>query len=215
MRKLTFPTSSKQDITLTLSKVEPLAEMPVTWVKEVRAGREVCNVAKVRLCFEEGRSRNVYCDSEGLFMRGGGARVRLPKWLLRELGNVEFWGVSDVPPKEKLQRRKRSETRKMPNEIDAGCVVDMYSWPLGAVMTNKAAGEGWTDCLLILEERIRVGGRHNSRRVRYDGRFYITYNNVKRYLSGSLVLEVFECVGHVYGVNRDEDVAHNKKLKGY
>lgn len=116
---------------------------------------------------------------------------------------------------EKRTRRKRSETRKMPSVLTLADVVEVYSWPLGQVKTNMCAGEGWTDCVIELEGRIRLGGKYNTRRVRYDGRFFISWKGGKVYLAGMLALEVFECVGHVYGVNRGEDVAHNKKLKGY
>lgn len=115
----------------------------------------------------------------------------------------------------KETRRKRSETRKMPEVLMLADTVAVMSWPLGQIKTNMCEGEGWTDCVVELEGRIRLGGKYNTRRVRYDGRFYITHNKRRVYIAGMLQLDVFECVQHVYGVNRAEDVAHNKMLKGY
>ena len=89
------------------------------------------------------------------------------------------------------------------------------SWPLGQVKTNMCAGEGWTDCVLQIEDAIRLGGKYNARRVRYDGRFYITHNGRRVYIVGMLQLDVFECVGHIYGLDRQNDVMRNKMLKGY
>jgi hypothetical protein len=82
-------------------------------------------------------------------------------------------------------------------------------------MTNKAAGQGWCDVVIELVEPIRLGGTYNTRRVRYDGRFYITYNGRNVYLGGALVFDVFDAVTHVYGDDIDEDREHNRVLKGY
>lgn len=82
-------------------------------------------------------------------------------------------------------------------------------------MTRKASGEGWTDCLAELIDPIRLGGRHNSRRVRYDGRFYITWRNRRVYLVGELAWQAWETVTHVYGLDSEDDEKHNKALKGY
>lgn len=116
-------------------------------------------------------------------------------------------------PKE--TRRKRSTTRPMPETLTVDDVVEVMSWPLGSVKTNMAAGEGWTDCIVEIDSAIRLGGKYNTRRVRYDGRLYITHNGRRVYVAGMLQLAVFECVTHVYGIDRESDVAHNKALKGY
>jgi len=115
----------------------------------------------------------------------------------------------------KKTRRKRSTTRAMPETLTLADVEAVMSWPLGQVKTNMCEGEGWTDCIIELEGQIRLGGKYNTRRVRYDGRFYITHNKRSVYIVGMLQLDVFECVGHVYGLDRIQDVAHNKSLKGY
>ena len=112
-------------------------------------------------------------------------------------------------------RRKPSETRKMPHVLTLADVTSIMRWPLGKVKTNMSEGEGWTDCIIELEDRIRLGGRYNTRRVRYDGRFYITYNKRRVYIVGGLQLSVFECASHVYGLDYETDVAYNKLLKGY
>lgn len=103
----------------------------------------------------------------------------------------------------------------MPRVLDAQHVLSVDVWPLGSVMTRKAAGERWTDVLVQLIEPIRLGGRHNTRRVRYDGRFYIMHNGRRVYLVGALAWQVYEACGHVYGLDAESDVLHNKTLKGY
>ena len=211
--QIILPTTDGEHKTHTLHSVQPLSVIPTSWLDGAKAGNIDYECLRVRLCFEGGGDRLVFRDSEGLFVRSGGKRNRLPQVWCDRLDGVGVWTLADLPPK--ATRRKRSETRKMPETLTSDCVEDLHTWPLGSVMTNTAKGEGWTDCLLILEDRIRLGGRFNSRRVRYDGRFYITHRGRRVYLSGALVLEVFECVGHVYGYDRKEDVAHNKKLKGY
>lgn len=213
MPKLTLPTTSGKGVTLDLERVEPLADMPITWVRGVHSGAVDYACAKVRLQFSNSIPRNVYKDDAGLFVRGGGKRNRLPEWLVDQIGGVEFWTVADVPPK--AARRKRDTTRKMPNVIMLTDVVDVMQWPLGNVKTNMAAGEGWTDCIVALDDMIRLGGKHNTRRVRYDGRFYITHNGRRVYFADCVQLWVLDVAGHVYGVDRDSDVEHNKVLKGY
>jgi len=116
----------------------------------------------------------------------------------------------------KRTRRKRSTTRKMPAVLTLADIVEVHTWPLGAVKTAMATGENWTDCLVFFDDAIRVGGKFNSRRVRCDGgRFYITYNGGVHRIGGALVYEVLECASHVYGVCKESDKEWNKTLKGY
>lgn len=103
----------------------------------------------------------------------------------------------------------------MPGTLQSHHVAGVYSWPLGKVKTDMAAGERWTDCIIELIEPIRLGGKYNTRRVRYDGRFYITHNRRRVYLDGELAWQVFEVATHVYGWNRESDLEHNIALKGY
>lgn len=112
-------------------------------------------------------------------------------------------------------RRKQCETMRMPDTLHTWHVCHIMQWPLGKVMTAKAAGENWTDVLIELIEPIRLGGRHNTRRVRYDGRFYITYNKRVVVCVAPLALDILDEVGHVYGRDAASDAAHNVKLKGY
>lgn len=113
------------------------------------------------------------------------------------------------------KRRKRAETRKMPNALTLADVTKIMKWPLGSIKTRSAAGEGWTDCILELEPRIRLGGRYNTRRVRYDGRFFIMHNTKRVYLTGELPLKVLESASYVYGLDLKNDIFFNKMLKGY
>lgn len=115
----------------------------------------------------------------------------------------------------KRTRRKHSTTRPMPERLALCHVASVSQWPLGKVKTATAAGERWTDCVLVLDDAIRLGGKYNSRRVRYDGRFYITYRSRRVYLVGELAWQVWDVVQHVYGIDKDSDAEHNKLLKGY
>jgi len=213
MLKLTLPTQSGKPLTFTLHNVQELTDIPSAWLDGAKSGKFDYECLRIKLCFVGGNERLVFKDQDGLFVRGAGRRNRLPKVWRDKLGGVGGWTLADLPPK--ATRRKRSETRKMPETLTRDCVDDLHQWPLGSVMTNTAKGEGWTDCVLILEDKIRLGGRYNSRRVRYDGRFYITHNGRRVYIVGMLQLDVFECVSHVYGLDRQNDIAHNKLLKGY
>ncbi len=77
------------------------------------------------------------------------------------------------------------------------------------------SGECWTDCVVAIDEAIRLGGKYNTRRVRYDGAFYVTHNGKRVGMDGALSRAVLDVASHVYGVCKDDDVAHNKMLKGY
>ena len=103
----------------------------------------------------------------------------------------------------------------MPYALDVHDAEAIEVWPLGKVMTAKASGQGWTDVLLILDDAIRLGGKHNSRRVRYNGRFYITHNKRRVYLCAELAHRVLEMAAHVYGIDSEQDALHNATLKGY
>lgn len=117
--------------------------------------------------------------------------------------------------KPKRTRRKQRDTIAMPDTLQRHHVESVLQWPLGAIKTATSAGQGWTDCVLILVEQIRLGGKYNSRRVRYDGAFYITHNGRNVRLAGMLQLDVFDVVSHVYGACKESDKIHNKALKGY
>lgn len=103
----------------------------------------------------------------------------------------------------------------MPEVLTLAEVTAIHKWPLGSVKTKAAAGENWTDCLIELEPRIRLGGRYNTRRVRYDGRFYVVHNHRRVYLAGALALDVLEVAAHVYGRDAANDIFYNKVIKGY
>lgn len=121
------------------------------------------------------------------------------------------------------KRRPRADCLPMPAQLTLAHVSGVYSWPLGATMTRKAAGTGWTDCLVVLVDGIRLGGKYGSRRVRYDGRLYITApvraaggRSVQRvYLDAEVTALALDCVSHVYGFDAESDVLHNFTLKGY
>jgi hypothetical protein len=117
--------------------------------------------------------------------------------------------------KPKRTRRKRSDTQPMPETLHSAHVADVLQWPLGAIKTAQADGENWTDCVLILIDSIRLGGRYNSRRVRYDGAFYIMHNGRRVGIGGALALRVLDVASHVYGVDKQSDKIHNTTLKGY
>lgn len=116
-----------------------------------------------------------------------------------------------MPPK----RRSRFDCQPMPAVLGLDHVAGVYSWPLGAVMTSKAGGQGWTDCLVVLVDSIRLGGKVPSRRVRYDGRLYVTHGARRVYLDGGLTATALEYVTHVYGIDAESDKTHNATLKGY
>jgi hypothetical protein len=115
----------------------------------------------------------------------------------------------------KLTRRKRRECRALPSILTARDVETASRWPLGKIKTATAKGEGWTDCLLHIVPEIRLGGRFNSRRVRYDGAFYIVVNGRRVPLDADVSASVLDVASHVYGVRKEDDNVHNKILKGY
>lgn len=115
----------------------------------------------------------------------------------------------------KHTRRKRSTTRKLPDTIGLGDVAAIMLWPLGRVKTAMCEGENWTDCVIELDAAYRLGGKYNTRRVRYDGAFYITVNARRICMTGELQRAVLDVAGHVYGVDKKNDVEHNKALKCY
>ena len=94
-----------------------------------------------------------------------------------------------------------------------GQVLSVLHWPL----TKAQARRAWRgslhyrdacDCLIHFD-KVRAGGQHNARRVRYDGRnYYVTIRNVKVWIDGPLlarVLRVVTCVHGVRGQKRKED----------
>jgi hypothetical protein len=103
----------------------------------------------------------------------------------------------------------------MPDVLRVGDVAELHQWPLGQVMTRKAAGENWTDVLAVLVDEIRLGGRYNSRRVRYDGVFYIVHNGQRVQFDANLTDLADNIMKHVYGVCAASDARHNTRLKGY
>jgi hypothetical protein len=113
------------------------------------------------------------------------------------------------------KRRSRIQCEPMPEVLSLHHVQGVYSWPLGNAMTAKARGTGWTDCLLVFVDTIRLGGAVASRRVRYDGRLYVTHGARRVYLDGSLTAAALEFVTHVYGIDAESDKMHNLTLKGY
>lgn len=121
------------------------------------------------------------------------------------------------------KRRSRSDCLPMPLLLGLDHVQDVLRWPMGQIMTSKAAGSGWTDCIVVLVDSIRLGGSsmrgdRNCRRVRYDGRLYISYSKVaggRVYLDGGLTATALEYVTHVYGIDAESDKMHNATLKGY
>lgn len=211
MFALTFTRQDGTTFTKSLQSVETLADVPKQWREHARRGLVDYDAVSVRLQFGGASgARNVYSDSNGLFVLQAGERVRLPGGVVATFGTFETWrrGAQGVA-------KPRRRGRPMPDAIGAGDVASVLQWPLGSIKTKSADGEGWTDCLLVFVDDIRTGGAHNSRRVRYDGRFYITYNNVKRYVTGALVWQVLDVASHVYGIDEESDKMHNKVLKGY
>ena len=95
----------------------------------------------------------------------------------------------------------------------AGEVYHVSQWPLReAQMVRAWNGHArYRDVCdaLIHFDQIVAGGKHNARRVRYDGRnYYVTIRNVKVWIDGNLlarVLRVVTCVYGVRGQKRKED----------
>ena len=100
-----------------------------------------------------------------------------------------------------------------------GEVLSVLHWPL----TKAQARRAWRgsphyldacDCLIHFDG-IRLGGRHNARRVRYDGRnYYVRIGSMddgtprKVWIDGPLLADVLRVVTCVYGVRgqkRKED----------
>ena len=100
-----------------------------------------------------------------------------------------------------------------------GQVLSVLHWPL----TKAQARRAWRgslhyrdacDCLIHFD-KVRAGGQHNARRVRYDGRnYYVRYGTLadgtprKVWIDGDLlarVLRVVTCVYGVRGQKRKED----------
>lgn len=198
------------DETRKVTELELMAEPPSAWISDVRAERCAWDLTDCLLRLDKG-ARRVYWDGAPFVVHNGG-KLRLGGALLDafEAATLQLWRVADVPP-----RKRRAPGMRMPDIVTSDIVTGVMSWPLGSIKTKSADGEGWTDCLLMFVDAMRLGGKYNSRRVRYDGQFYITYNNVKRYVTGALVFDVLDVASHVYGVDAESDKMHNKVLKGY
>lgn len=211
MFSLTFTRSDGVTFAKTLQSVETLADVPKQWREHARRGLVDYDAVSVRLHFGGASGvRNVYSDSEGLFVLQAGARVRVPSDVAATFGGFEIWRAADQG---RAEPRRRG--RPMPETLDACDVESVLQWPLGSVKTGSASGENWTDCLIAFVDAIRVGGAYNSRRVRYDGAFYIVHNGRRVGIGGALVFDVLDVAAHVYGVDAESDKIHNKTLKGY
>ena len=199
------------DETRKVLELELMAEPPSSWQSDVRAGRHAWDLTDCLLRLDGGKARRVYWDGAPFVVHNGG-KLQLGGALLDafKAETLQLWRAVDVPP-----RKRRAPGVTMPETVTSDIVTGVMSWPLGNVKTHTSAGEGWTDCLIVFVEAIRTGGKYNSRRVRYDGRFYIMYNNVKRYVTGALVFDVLDVASHVYGIDAESDKMHNKTLKGY
>ena len=100
-----------------------------------------------------------------------------------------------------------------------GQVLSVLHWPL----TQAQARRAWRgslhyrdacDCLIHFD-KVRAGGQHNARRVRYDGRnYYVRHGTLpdgtprKVWIDGPLLADVLRVVTCVYGVRgqkRKED----------
>ena len=105
-------------------------------------------------------------------------------------------------------------------EVLTGRVGEVYhvsQWPLRDAQVLRAwkGHARYTDACdaMIHFDQIRIGGKHNARRVRYDGRnYYVTIRNVKVWIDGDLLARVLRVVTCVYGVrgrkdDRDENSA--------
>lgn len=214
MFALHFTHVNGSTLTKSLQSVETLAAPPAKWRNDARRGHLDYDCTNRRLMFGGASGvRNVYRDSDGLFILQARERVRLPIEVVGMLGAFAVWGAEAQGTAE--TRRSRADCLKMPEMVTDAVVVDVLQWPLGAVMTRKAAGENWTDCLIELVDEIRLGGRHNSRRVRYDGSFYIMHNGRRVEIGGELALRVLDVASHVYGQDAESDKLHNVSLKGY
>lgn len=198
------------DGTRKVTELELMAEPPSAWISDVRAGRCAWDLTDCLLRLDKG-ARRVYWDGAPFVVHNGG-KLRLGGALLDafEAATLQLWRAEDVPP-----RKRRAPGMRMPETVTSDIVTGVMSWPLGNVKTHTSAGEGWTDCLLIFEDRIRLGGKYNSRRVRYDGAFYIMHNGRRVGIGGALVFDVLGVASHVYGVDAESDKIHNKTLKGY
>lgn len=200
------------DETRTIVNIDTLAEPPSQYWSLVRNGRFAHDLWDCALVFEDGKRRYVYFDGEPYIMARGGTPVRLDGDLLELVETLHgvTWRAADVPP-----RKRRAPGVRMPEIVTSDVVTGVMSWPLGNVKTHTSAGEGWTDCLLMFVDEIRLGGKYNSRRVRYDGAFYIMHNGRRVGIGGALVFDVLDVASHVYGIDAESDKIHNKRLKGY
>lgn len=198
--------------TRNVAEIELLAEPPRHWVEDVRAGRCEWNLTDCMLHLDKGK-RRVYWDGAPFVVHGSG-KLRLEGDLLEAVKTAmtQVWRAMDIPPR---KRRSRADTLPMPDLLGVQHVKSVDPWPLGEVMTRKAEGENWTDCLIELIDQIRLGGKHNSRRVRYDGAFYIMHNGRRVQIGGELALHVLDVASHVYGLDAESDKLHNVSLKGY
>ena len=97
--------------------------------------------------------------------------------------------------------------------------VDIVSqWPLGAYALSKAGREcpPWLDVILHFNDTARTGGKHNARRVRYDGgSLCVSVNGARVYLDAALSADVLACGAYVYGGCKKRDKTHNDVLKGF
>ena len=97
-----------------------------------------------------------------------------------------------------------------------GQIKSVLHWPLSKAQAKRAwrGSPVYTDaCDVIIHfDKIRAGGAHNARRVRYDGfRYYVRYGTLddgtpnKVTIDGDLLARVLRVVTCVYGVRGRKD----------
>lgn len=192
------------------SKVITMAKPPSLWLRAVRRG--VVDHTECTDCslWIRGAWCRVYKDGDVLYVVRRGVRRDLVGDALAACVVGRTWHCDDVG---KARKRARVGLGKLGGVRRGDCAV--YVWPLGSAKTRVAAGERWTDCLAVFSDQYALGGKHNTRRVRYDGLFYVVVKGVRHNIVGELQFDVLECASHVYGVCKESDIEHNKKLKGY
>ena len=108
----------------------------------------------------------------------------------------------------------RKDAFTMPYELTGapGEVLSVTQWPISPLRFNRIrlgqVPDGATDCVIHFD-RIKTGGKHNARRVYYDGRLFVHWHKARFgrvYISGALLWEVLECVSYVYTLDDGDDV---------
>lgn len=101
-----------------------------------------------------------------------------------------------------MPKQRNPDTIPMPTVLTGreGEVSTVSHWPLSEAQARRRSYAGCVDVLLHFD-KIVVGGEYNCRRVRYDGRFYVSWHRApggKVYIAGPLKWDVLALATELY-----------------